>query len=64
MGYNVARNPMGMVPNALLASALGKEIHPPILITIKIHRGHVNRDIRDEQEIAHNILSRFPCYSL
>ena len=28
VGYNVARNPIGTVPNVPLASALGKEIHP------------------------------------
>ena len=29
MGYNVARNPIGTVPNAPLASAPGKELRPP-----------------------------------
>ena len=29
MRYNVARNPLGTVPNAPLASATGKEIYPP-----------------------------------
>ena len=29
MVYNVARNPIGTVPNAPLASDPGKETHPP-----------------------------------
>ena len=37
MGYNVARNPRGTVPNAPLASAPGKELHPPILRTLLVH---------------------------
>ena len=44
MGYNVARNPIGMVPNAPLASAPGKELHPPILITIALNGGQVKRE--------------------
>ena len=39
MGYNVARNPIGTVPNALLASDPSKELHPPKLSTIEIHEG-------------------------
>ena len=39
MGYNVARNPIGMVPNAPLASATGKELHPLILSKLVIHGG-------------------------
>ena len=39
---NVARNPIGTVPNAPLASAPGKEFHPPILGTLEIHGGQVN----------------------
>ena len=41
MGYNVACNPIKTGPNAHLASAPGKEIHPPILITLAIHGGQV-----------------------
>ena len=37
MGYNVARNPIGAVPNAPLASDPGKELHLPILITLAIY---------------------------
>ena len=44
MIYNLARNPIGTVPNALLASASGKELHPPILITPAIHGGQVKRE--------------------
>ena len=45
MGYNVARNPIGTVPNALLASDPSKELHPPKLSTIEIHEGQVKKDI-------------------
>ena len=41
MGYNLARNPIGTVHNASLASALGEELHPPILRTLAIHGGQV-----------------------
>ena len=41
MGYNVARNPIGTVPNAPLAFATGKEPQPPILRTLVIHGGQV-----------------------
>ena len=41
MGYNVAHNPIGMVPNALLASALAKEPHHPILSMEEINVGQV-----------------------
>ena len=44
MGYNVTRNPKGMVPNALLASDPGKELHTPIVRMIYIHGGKVNRN--------------------
>ena len=44
MGYNVAHKPIGTVPNALLASALGNEHHPLILSTLAIHGGQVNRE--------------------
>ena len=60
MVYNIARNPMGTVPNVPLDFALGKELHPHILSTITIHGGQVNREIRDKQAISHNILSVFP----
>ena len=43
MGYNVARNPLEMVHNVPLASASGKEIHPPILSMLVIHGRHVKR---------------------
>ena len=42
--YNVARNPLGTVPNAPLASAPGKELHPPILSMLAIHGGQVKRE--------------------
>ena len=41
MWYNVARNPLGTVPNAPLASDPGKEIYPPILKILVMHRGQV-----------------------
>ena len=41
MGYNVVCNPKGTVPNEPLDSAPGKEIYPPILITLEIHVGQV-----------------------
>ena len=45
MRYNVARYPIGMVPNAPLASDLDSELHLPILSTIAIHGGQVKREI-------------------
>ena len=45
MGYNVERNPIGTVPNAPLASAPGKKLHPSILSTLAIHVGQVKREI-------------------
>ena len=39
--YNVTDNPLGMVPNAPLASDNGKEPHPPILSVLAIHGGQV-----------------------
>ena len=44
MGYNVARNPIGAVPNAPQAYSTGKELHPSILSTLAIHGGQVKRD--------------------
>ena len=41
MGYNVACNPIGTVPNALLSSAPGKELHPLTLSMIDMHGGQV-----------------------
>ena len=37
MRYNVARNPIGTVPNAPLVSATGKELHPQMLSMIAIN---------------------------
>ena len=51
MVYNVARNPIGTVPDALPASDLGKELHPPILSTLAIHGFQVKRD-RDKRCIS------------
>ena len=48
MGYTVARNPIGTVPNALLTSASVKEIHPLILSTLAIHWGQFKREILRE----------------
>ena len=48
MGFNVARNPIGTVPYALIASAMGKELHHPILITLAIH----GRKVKREREIG------------
>ena len=45
MGDNAARNPIGMVHNAPLASALGKELQPLILSTLVIQGGQVKREI-------------------
>ena len=42
MGYNLVRNPIGTVLNSTLASAPGKEIHPPILSMLVIHGGQVS----------------------
>ena len=42
---NVARNPLGTAPNAPLASAPGKEYHPPILGMLGDRGFQVNRDI-------------------
>ena len=44
MGYNVARNPIGTVPNAPLSYVPGKDIHPPILIMVAMHGVHVKRE--------------------
>ena len=44
MGCNVERNPIGAVPNALLASTPGKELNPLILSMLLIHRGQVKID--------------------
>ena len=38
---NEVHNTLGTVPNASLASALGKEYHPPILGTLWDHGGQV-----------------------
>ena len=45
MGYNVARNLLGTVPNAPLASPLGKELYPPILSMLAMHGDQVKREI-------------------
>ena len=42
--YNVAHNPLGTVPNAPLASAPGKELHPPILSMLAMHGCQVKKD--------------------
>ena len=44
MRYNVARNPIGTVSNAPPSSAMGKELHPPILSLLAIYGGHVKRE--------------------
>ena len=41
MGYNVARNPIGTLTNAPIASTPSKELHPPILSTLEIQGGQV-----------------------
>ena len=46
MGYNLSRNPIGVVANAPLASAPGKELHPQILSMLAIHGGQVKREIK------------------
>ena len=40
--YNVAHNPLGTVPNSPLASAPGRELHPPILSILSMNGGQVN----------------------
>ena len=57
--YNVARNPLGTVPNAPLASAPSKELHPPILRMLVMHGGQVNRERR---KIHDNISSVCKCF--
>ena len=47
MGYNLARNPIGMVHNVPLASAPGKELQPLILSTVIIHGGQVKIERRE-----------------
>ena len=42
--YDVARNPLGTVPNAPLASAPGKELHPPKLRMLAMYGGHIKRE--------------------
>ena len=37
MGYSISHNPIWTGPNALLASDLGKELHPPILSMLHIY---------------------------
>ena len=53
MRYNVACNPIGMVPNSPLASAPGKELHPPIFIILTINGGQVKieRVVKVENKI-------------
>ena len=41
---NVTNKTIGTVPNAPLASAPGKELHPPILGMLDIHGCQVKRD--------------------
>ena len=41
---NVARNSLGTVPNAPLASDPGKEYHPPILGMLGAHGCQVKRE--------------------
>ena len=36
------------MPNVPLASAPGKELHPPILSILDMHGGHFKRDKRGE----------------
>ena len=38
MKYNVGHNPIETVPNAPLASAMGKELNPQLLRTLAIHK--------------------------
>ena len=45
MGDNVAHNPIGMVHNAPLASAPGKELQPLILSTLVIQGVQFKREI-------------------
>ena len=54
MGYNVARKPIGTVPNALLTSALGRELYPLILSTLSIYGGQVKRE-RDRGHSTANV---------
>ena len=56
MGYNGARNPIGTVSNAPLASAPGKELHPPILSTLEINGGQVKID----RERLYCVISNHP----
>ena len=51
MEYNTSCNPIGTVPNAPLASAPGKELHPPIFSMIGMHRGQVNRERERERDM-------------
>ena len=63
MGYNVAYNPIGALPNGPIASAPVKELHLLVLSIIVIHGGQVNRERRYKKAIAHNILYHFPSCS-
>ena len=51
MGYNVARIPIGTIPNAPLASAMGKKFHTPILRMLDIHGGQVKK--RERVQLVH-----------
>ena len=51
--YKVARNPLGTVPNAPLASGTGKELYPPTLSMIWIHGGQVKRDREGERNLQY-----------
>ena len=42
--YKVAHNPLGTVTNGPLASAPGKEFHPPTFIMLEIYGGQINID--------------------
>ena len=55
MGYNVARNLIGAVPNVPIASDPGKELNPPIFSTLAIHGGQVKiqrEEINNQQLIT------------
>ena len=54
MEYNVSRNQIGTGPNTTLASDMGKELHPIILIMLAIHGGKVIREIEINSRYLRN----------
>ena len=64
--YKVSRNPLGLVPNAPLASALGKEFCPLTFSMLEVHGGQVKRERIDIYSYSVNTwcITSFPVCNL